>query len=134
MCTWDLSEHRRWDLSEHRRWDLSEHRRWDLSEHRRSVTPSLPQPVNVQAKRCRDTLANSVFSGPVSQLLSIPCILIKSLSHARAKIKTKWLKDFKFCTFIGHFQMPSVKGLISTWDLFVHMRSLMCRMSCLLCL
>ena len=32
------------------------------------------------------------------------CVLIKSLSHASAKKKTKMLKGFKFGTFIDRFE------------------------------
>ena len=50
---------------------------------------------------------NSVFSGPVTSLFSVLCILMKILSHANAKNKTKRLKDFKFCTFVSHSQVTS---------------------------
>ena len=38
---------------------------------------------------------------------SVLCVLMKILSHASAKKKTKILKGFKFGTFIGRFQMTS---------------------------
>ena len=46
----------------------------------------------------------------------MPCVLMKILSHASAKKKTKMkdkkLKGFKFCTFMGRFQMTSTCRLI----------------------
>ena len=45
--------------------------------------------------------ANSIFSGPVTQLLSALCILMKLFSRASEKNKTESLKGFIFCTFIG---------------------------------
>ena len=42
-----------------------------------------------------------IFSGPITNLLSILCVLMKILSHANAKKKKKKKKkraqDFKFC-------------------------------------
>ena len=46
----------------------------------------------------------SIFSGPVTHLLSVLRVWIKILSHAGAKKKTERLKDLKFRTFIGRFQ------------------------------
>ena len=61
------------------------------------------------------TPANSIFDGPISNLLSILCSLIEIISRALAK---GWgsFNDFKFGTFIGHFQSDAaacmaVKGL-----------------------
>ena len=51
-----------------------------------------------------------IFSGPVTHLLSMLCVLMKILSNASAKKKTKRLKGFKFRSFIGRFQV-TVKGL-----------------------
>ena len=41
------------------------------------------------------------------------CVLVKILSHASGKKKTKRLTDFKFCNFIGSFSgdIMAVKGL-----------------------
>ena len=33
------------------------------------------------------------------------CVLVKLLSHASAKQKTKRLKGFKFCSFVGRFRV-----------------------------
>ena len=46
--------------------------------------------------------ANSIFDGLITNLLSILCILIEVLSHARVKGK-KGLHDFKFGVFTGCF-------------------------------
>ena len=56
------------------------------------LTLSLPKP----AKR--------IYSGPIIHLLSVLRILMKILSHASAKKKTKGLKDVKFRILIGRFQ------------------------------
>ena len=42
-----------------------------------TVAPSLPQQVN----------ANSIFSGPITHLLSVLCVLITIFLHASAKKK-----------------------------------------------
>ena len=49
------------------------------------------------------TLANSIFDGPVRNLLSVLRVLIEILSLPRAK-GNKGLNDFKFGTFIGRFE------------------------------
>ena len=61
------------------------------------------------------TPANSIFDGPVTNLLSVLYILIEVLSFAHAKGK-KVLNDFKFGIFMGHFPNDdatsmAVKGL-----------------------
>ena len=45
--------------------------------------------------------------GPITNLLSVQCILIEILSHAHAK-GAKSLSDFKFGTFISHFPRDGV--------------------------
>ena len=57
----------------------------------------------------------SIFDGPITNLLSVPCILIEILSGAQAKGK-KVLNDLKFGIFIGRFPSDgaasmAVKGL-----------------------
>ena len=50
------------------------------------LTPSLPQPVQFSGSEMLIyTPANSIFDGPVTNLLSIQCILIDVLSRAHAK-------------------------------------------------
>jgi len=63
------------------------------------------------------TPANSIFDGPVTNLLSIPYILIEVLSRAHAKGR-KGLINFKFDIFIYCFPSDgaasvAVKGLMS---------------------
>ena len=65
------------------------------------------------------TPENSIFDGPVTNPLSILCILRKVLSRAPAKQENN-LNDFRFGTFISHFPSDTlasmaVKGLI--WDI-----------------
>ena len=62
------------------------------------------------------TPANSIFDGPVTNLLSILFTLIEVLSRAHAKGKNGF-NDFSPGAFIGRFQRDSaesitVKGLI----------------------
>ena len=63
------------------------------------LTPSLPRPVKVPGWKCTDIPANSIFSGPITHLPSMLCVLIKILSHASVKKKTKRLMGFEFRTF-----------------------------------
>ena len=63
------------------------------------------------------TPADSISDGPVTNLLSVPCILIEILSRVHTK-EGKSLNDLKFGTFIGCFLSEgaasmAVKGLIS---------------------
>ena len=51
---------------------------------------------------------NSLFDGPVTNLLSILCILIEGLSRAHAK-GGKRLNDFQLGTSIGCFPSDSGK-------------------------
>ena len=69
-----------------------------------SINPFTAQPVKLRAEICTDAPAHSIFSGPVTHLLSVLYILMKIHSHASAKEKTKRLKGFQFCSFIGRFQ------------------------------
>ena len=69
-----------------------------------TLTPSLLQPVNFPDSSSPDAPANSRYSGSITYLLSVLCVLINIISHASAKKKAKGLKGFKFRTFIGRFQ------------------------------
>ena len=94
---------------------------------------SLSQPVHsFRAEKCTDAPANSIFSGPITPLLSVLCILIeKILSCERIfflikrtsarKRKTKQnkqkRKDFSFSSFAlwtvvfkGHHGSEGLKG------------------------
>ena len=60
-------------------------------------------------------LANSIFDGPITTLVSILCILVEVRSHAHAN-RGKSLNDVKFGTSVGRFPSDSaastaVKGL-----------------------
>ena len=62
-------------------------------------------------------LANSIFDGPITTLLSILCILVEIFSPAHVKMG-KSLNGFKFGTSIGRFLSDSaanmaVKGLMT---------------------
>ena len=47
------------------------------------------------------------------------CVLMKILSHARAKKKTKRLKVFKFHSFNGRFQViSSSEGVNTIWTIY----------------
>ena len=61
-----------------------------------------------------DVPTNSIFSGPVIQLLSVMCILMKILSHASVKKKRKGLRISNFTLLFVVFkrhQIVAVKGL-----------------------
>ena len=69
---------------------------------------------NFRAKRCTDAPANCIFSGPVTRLLLVLCLLIKILSHASAKKKTKSLKDSNFTLLVVILShIMAMKGLIT---------------------
>ena len=48
---------------------------------------------NFRAERCTDVPANSIYSTPITRLLSMLCVLMKILLHASAKKKSKSLKS-----------------------------------------
>ena len=79
------------------------------------LTPSLPQHVNFRAERCTHAPVNSTFSGSITHLLSMLCILMKIPSHTGAKKKTKRLRGFQTCYFYRSFpsDIMAVKGLMS---------------------
>ena len=55
----------------------------------------------------RTGLQTVYLPGPVTHLLPMLGVLMKTLSHASAKAKTKRLMDFKFRTFNGRFEVTS---------------------------
>ena len=81
-----------------------------------SLTPSLPRPVNFPDWKAHNyTPANNIFDGPVTNLLSKLCILVKVMSGVHSKGE-KSLNDLKFGTFVGRFPSDgaasmTVKGL-----------------------
>ena len=74
------------------------------------LTPSVPQPVKLPGWKCTDMPVNSPFSGSKSHLPSVFCVLMKILSHASAKKKTKRLKGLEFRTFNNHYGLPQTHG------------------------
>ena len=56
------------------------------------------------------TPANSIFKGPITNLLSVLCILIEVLSRAQVKGE-KGLINFKFGTFTDHFLSDSAASM-----------------------
>ena len=81
------------------------------------LTPSLPQPVKFPGRKVHTYMpANSIFDGPITNLLSTLCSFIEIFSHAHAKGE-KSLSGFRFGTFMECFQSDgvanvAVKGLI----------------------
>jgi len=51
--------------------------------------------------------AHSIYSGPLTHLLSMLCVLMQLVSHAGAEKEAKRLKGFILGTFIGRFQVTS---------------------------
>ena len=49
-----------------------------------------------RAEICTDAPSDSTFSGPATYVLAILCVLMKILSHASAKKKTKMLNLSNF--------------------------------------
>ena len=86
-----------------------------------NYAPSLPQPIKFLGRKCTDIPANSRFSGSILILLlhlfSVLCILMKILSHASAKKKTKTEKGLRVSNFalllLFSSDIMAVKGLIS---------------------
>ena len=65
------------------------------------------QTVKFRPEMCTDAPSDSIFSGPATYVLAILCVLMKVLSHASAKKKTKMHKCFKFRTVNGRLQVTS---------------------------
>ena len=53
------------------------------------------------------TRLQTVYFTVLYDLFSMVCVLMKILSDASAKKKTKMLKAFRFRTFMGRFEMTS---------------------------
>ena len=71
------------------------------------LTPSLPQPVKFPPETWTDAPTNSLFSGPITHLLSMLCVFGENPFTCQSKKKTKTLKGFKFRTFNYCFQVTS---------------------------
>ena len=63
--------------------------------------------------------ANNIFDGPITNLLSILCILVEVLSRAHAN-RGKSLNDFKFGTSIGHFPSDGAESTAVTGLCLIH--------------
>ena len=74
-----------------------------MATHVRSVIfnpfTALAYTVSGKKDHCMHAPENSIFSGPTAHLLFMQCILVKILSNAGVKKKTKRPKGFKFGTF-----------------------------------
>ena len=87
------------------------------------LTPSLPQTVKSPGwKVHRYSPENSMLDGPVTNLLSILCILLEILSPSHWKIG-KSRNDFKFGSFVGRFPSNTLAsmtmiGLITCFCVF----------------
>ena len=67
------------------------------------LTASLPQPVKFPARKVHPCAPeNSVFDGPVTNILLVLCVLIGVLSHAHAKGR-QGRNNFKFDTSLRRF-------------------------------
>ena len=81
------------------------------------LTPSIPQPLKCPGRKVHIyTPLSSIFDGPVTNLLSMLCILTEILSRAHTK-GAESHNGFKSGTFIGRFRVDgaasmAVKGLI----------------------
>ena len=53
-----------------------------------------------------DTPADSILDGPVTNLLSVLCILVEVLSRAQTR-RGESLNHFRFGTFVGSFSCNS---------------------------
>ena len=72
-------------------------------------TPQACKISGLKSARIQYMPENSIFDCPVTNLLSVLCILIDVLSHAYVK-GGRSLNDFKFGTFIGRFPAWQWKG------------------------
>ena len=80
------------------------------------LTPSLPHPVKFLGWKVHTYTPETVhLIGPITNLLSaLYCAFWQKSFHMLMRKGKKFLKGFKFGTFIGHFRMTSLplKGLI----------------------
>ena len=72
------------------------------------LTPSLPQPVKLPGWKVQTyTPANSVFDGPVTNLLSILCIFLRKRERERKEKKKKEKKKKKKTKTLNPFTAPA---------------------------
>ena len=81
------------------------------------LTPLIPPDSKISGLKIALTHTGqqaSLFSVPVTNLISVSCVLMKTLSHAYAEKKTKRLMDFRCRTFYWLFSssIMAVKRLI----------------------
>ena len=63
---------------------------WPVHLHRLGINPFTAPTCKISGlKDARTRLKNSIFSGPITHLLSMPRVLMKAFSHASAKKKKK---------------------------------------------
>ena len=76
-----------------------------------------PSQKNFWAEWWTNMPENSIFSGPITHLLSMLCVFTKILVQVSAKKQTKRRKNksFKFRTFIGRFQLTSWQWMGLNW-------------------
>ena len=79
------------------------------------LAPSLSEPVQflgwkMQGHTCAPV--NTIFSSPLTHLLSMLCILMKILSHASVKKKTKRLTGLNFAPFLDNFMWHGSEGVL----------------------
>ena len=85
-------------------------------DRRLLLTPSLPQPVRFPGSKVHTyTLANSMFDGPITNLLSILSISIEVLPGTHAAGGGGGgggsLNDFKFGTSSGRFPSDGARNM-----------------------
>ena len=71
------------------------------------LTPLLPQPVKYPGWKMHGRACNLYIFLSYNIYFSMLSVLMKILSRASAKKKTKGIKGFTFRTFMGRFQMTS---------------------------
>ena len=73
------------------------------------------------------TPAKSILDGPITNLLSILCILteILSLTHAKGG-KKRGHNDFKFGTLIGRFLSDGAASIAAKGLIYTHLRANNC--------
>ena len=71
-----------------------------------SIKPFAAPAGKISGLKLHGPPTHSIFSGPITSTLML-CVLMKLLSHASGRKKTKRLKGFLFHTFNRRFQITS---------------------------